>query len=199
MIEEFNLSQFITPSPDKTMPYNLITCSNYGSKVLAFVREHQDKIDRFLEVGVWCGYVVIQVAELLGPRKIVFGIDTFEGSSEHLHPSHVDDWGATVKIMYQQYLSNVQHHGLSNLYTLKMPSREAVLQIPDGYFDIVSIDGSHDIEDVVHDVTTWPKKIRSGGWLVGDDFVSVRVTAAFKQIGFCPDTVDGTDFWIKGV
>lgn len=43
-------------------------------------------------------------------------------------------------------------------------------QIPDGSLDSVFIDGDHSYEAVKNDLIFWWKKIRKGGWMLGDDF-----------------------------
>jgi hypothetical protein len=45
-------------------------------------------------------------------------------------------------------------------------------QISDGTLDLVFIDADHSYEAVIQDLTFWYKKIRSGGWLLGDDYNS---------------------------
>ena len=45
-------------------------------------------------------------------------------------------------------------------------------QIPDESVDAVFIDGDHSYEAVSKDLPFWWKKIRKGGWLLGDDYNS---------------------------
>lgn len=45
-------------------------------------------------------------------------------------------------------------------------------QISDGSLDLVFIDADHSYEAVIQDLEFWYKKIRSGGWLLGDDYNS---------------------------
>jgi hypothetical protein len=43
-------------------------------------------------------------------------------------------------------------------------------QIPDESLDSVFIDGDHSYESVSNDLTFWWKKLRSNGWMLGDDY-----------------------------
>ena len=45
-------------------------------------------------------------------------------------------------------------------------------QIPDGSIDAIFIDGDHSYEAVSKDLPFWWKKLRKGGWLLGDDYSS---------------------------
>ena len=45
-------------------------------------------------------------------------------------------------------------------------------QIPDGSSDAIFIDGDHSYEAVSKDLPFWWKKLRTGGWLLGDDYES---------------------------
>jgi hypothetical protein len=45
-------------------------------------------------------------------------------------------------------------------------------QIPDESVDAIFIDGDHSYEAVSKDLPFWWKKLRKGGWLLGDDYAS---------------------------
>jgi len=45
-------------------------------------------------------------------------------------------------------------------------------QIPDESIDAIFIDGDHSYEAVSQDLPFWWKKLRKGGWLLGDDYGS---------------------------
>jgi hypothetical protein len=54
--------------------------------------------------------------------------------------------------------------------------------IPDDSLDAVFIDGDHSYEAVIQDLPFWWKKLRVGGWLLGDDYASC-----------CPGTTQAVD------
>jgi hypothetical protein len=55
-------------------------------------------------------------------------------------------------------------------------------QIPDDSLDAVFIDGDHSYEAVIKDLNFWWKKLKKGGWMLGDDYDSC-----------CPETRKAVD------
>lgn len=52
---------------------------------------------------------------------------------------------------------------------IKKNSVEAALDIPDNSLDLVYIDASHDMFDVLKDIKAWLPKIKQGGYIAGHD------------------------------
>lgn len=48
------------------------------------------------------------------------------------------------------------------------------LLFPDGFFDIVYLDGNHDYESVVKDLNLWYPKVKKGGYFAGHDYKDRR-------------------------
>tara|TARA_B100000927_G_scaffold291408_1_gene293437 strand:- start:1010 stop:1618 length:609 start_codon:yes stop_codon:yes gene_type:complete len=46
-------------------------------------------------------------------------------------------------------------------------------EVPDEHLDLVFIDADHSYQAVTNDLNFWWKKIRKGGWLLGDDYGSI--------------------------
>ena len=61
-------------------------------------------------------------------------------------------------------------------------------QIPDESLDLVFIDGDHRYDAVTNDLNFWLKKLRPGGWLLGDDYQSC-----------CPETKQAVDDFSKSM
>lgn len=57
-----------------------------------------------------------------------------------------------------------------NVTFLKLPSLDAVKQIPDASVDFVYIDGDHSFDAVMCDIIHWTPKVKTGGVLAGHDF-----------------------------
>lgn len=62
---------------------------------------------------------------------------------------------------------------------------QAAGEIADGSLDWVYIDGDHTYDAVRNDIATYTRKLRSGGWLTGDDY-----QARGKYHGGVKDAVD---------
>jgi len=71
----------------------------------------------------------------------------------------------------KEYQKVVDHFGnITNVKIVRDYSHKVVSTIPDNYVDWVYVDGSHDYDSVVEDVTDWYNKIKIGGWICGDDW-----------------------------
>jgi predicted O-methyltransferase YrrM len=57
-----------------------------------------------------------------------------------------------------------------NCHLIKKWSMDAVNDIPDESLDFIYIDGNHDFEHCTEDITSWSRKVRSGGIISGHDF-----------------------------
>jgi len=49
-------------------------------------------------------------------------------------------------------------------------SMDAVKDFKDESLDFVYIDGNHDLQNVINDLTEWSKKLKKGGIMCGDDY-----------------------------
>lgn len=115
-----------------------------------------------IEVGCWLGFSTRFIANLLPEGGRIYAIDTWLGSEEHR-----DD--PRLPFLYQQFLSNVKHAGLTEkIIPLRMHSHEAAkaLNVP---ADLIYIDASHDEESVYQDILQWYPHLALGGVLCGDD------------------------------
>jgi len=95
-----------------------------------------------------------------------------------------------------------------------MPSVEAAKLYSDNYFDFIYIDGAHDYDNVLADITAWWPKIKKEGIFSGHDwwFVDVRKAVAqffgdknqrlyavmFFYAGMMPSQdAEMCDFWMR--
>lgn len=62
-------------------------------------------------------------------------------------------------------------------------SFDVVKQFPDDFFDFIYIDADHTYEGVSRDILDWWPKIKSGGFLVGDDFRTITYNRARVKFG----------------
>ena len=60
--------------------------------------------------------------------------------------------------------------GCNNVQIIKSTSQEAVKKFENNFFDIVYIDAGHRYEEVLRDLDLWAPKIKSGGFIIGDDY-----------------------------
>lgn len=115
-----------------------------------------------IEIGCWLGFSTRFIAHQLPEGGRIYAIDTWLGSEEHK-----DD--PRLPFLYQQFLSNVKHAGLTDkILPIRMHSLEAAKAL-NILADLIYIDASHDEESVYQDILHWHSHLAPGGILCGDD------------------------------
>jgi hypothetical protein len=67
----------------------------------------------------------------------------------------------------------------------RQTAHDAAKLFADAYFDFVYVDGAHDYENVLHDLTTYDRKLKPDGALIGDDYCDhgVYANAVYGVVG----------------
>ena len=179
----------------KTLPYiNHGWFTDENKKYLIqFIEQLQPKI--VVEIGSWLGLSTIEMASRLKNDSHLFAIDTWRGSIEH---EQNPEWKSFLPTLFQQFLSNVKHKGLTHIIIpIRMDSLEAA-QALDVAPQLVYIDASHDEESVFNDIINWYPKIAQGGICCGDDWQWAAVCKGVERAARALDikTVHHGDvFW----
>jgi len=121
----------------------------------------------FVEIGAWKGRSTAFLAvEALNSGKAIqiHVVDTFKGSDEPEH--HNDPELPRLREVFDANLAPV----LDKLVVHEMTSVEAAELFDDESVSFVFIDAAHDYESVRADILAWLPKLKSGGWMAGDDF-----------------------------
>jgi hypothetical protein len=65
------------------------------------------------------------------------------------------------------------------------PAIDAAAVFADGYFDFIYVDGAHDYENVVNDLTAYDRKLNADGLLLGDDYCEhgIYANATYGVVG----------------
>jgi len=131
----------------------------------------------FVEVGTYLGRSLCSLAEVVrlsGKDISVIGIDTCRGSGpegwrkKDYHASAVQQGGGTFAGLLHK---NILDCGFAETITLIISdSIQASRVFADGSIDWLHLDARHDYRSVCSDIRTWLPKIKSGGWLSGDDY-----------------------------
>lgn len=143
----------------------------YGSNARNLILKNVKKDFTICEIGVWKGDFSHQL--LNTQLKKMFLIDPYqyvakyEGAmyggpklSQHL----MDDVFRSVQERYKIEIGN------GKVEMIRASSQEALAAFDDGFFDLVYIDGDHTYEAVLKDLELALTKIKSGGYLSGDDY-----------------------------
>jgi hypothetical protein len=132
-----------------------------------------------VEVGVWKGGSTLHMAETcraLNLNATIIAVDTWLGAWDHwVQP----EWHAHLLFqngyptLYYTFLTNVVDRGLQNFIVplpLDSVNASVVLHHKQIRPDIVHIDGGHDYETVMSDLTRWWALLAPGGTLIADDY-----------------------------
>ena len=140
----------------------------------------------FVEIGSWKGksstYMGVEIIN--SGKRIKFDcVDTWEGSKEHLDPQNVS-YEPLLKVpngLYNEFIKNIEPVK-SVINPIRMTSIEASKLYKDNSLDFVFIDGAHDYFNVKQDIEHWLPKVKSGGYIAGDDYVWPPINMAVKEI-----------------
>lgn len=157
-----NPSEEILPEPYcslRELPYDSHSFFRNRSSIEELVKERQ--IDIIIEIGSWLGASTRTFAEIAEEK--VYAIDTWEGSEEHQCDSR-------LPFLYQQFLSNMKFAGLCHkVVPIRMKSLEAASAL-NVKADLIYIDASHDVANVLSDIVAWSDHLNLGGIICGDDW-----------------------------
>jgi predicted O-methyltransferase YrrM len=130
----------------------------------------------FVEVGSWMGQSTCYMGEQIknSPKNIKFyAVDTWAGSEELDHKNAIDRLKKYNFTLFEVFKYHLSECGVSNYVTpLQTTSLEAASQFEDNSLDFVHIDASHDYDNVLADICAWYPKVKPGGFITGDDYVS---------------------------
>lgn len=136
---------------------------------------------RFVEVGTYLGRSLCSLAEvaaLSGKTFTMIGIDTCRGSGPEgprgrdYHNAAVVQGGGTFAGTLHK---NVLDCGYGDAIALIVAdSVTASTFFADRSIEWVHLDARHDAASLKADISAWSPKIKSGGWLSGDDYDPVK-------------------------
>lgn len=147
---------------------------------------------KIAEIGVYQGRGTAMWNTMLineGVDYEYMAIDHFEGSSEH-----------DKTINYHEITLDNLKPILNKITIIKNNSISECKNYDDEYFDIVYIDASHEYEFVIEDIKNWLPKVKKGGVICGDDYVTGWpgvVQAVNEVFGDKINVVGGQQWWIK--
>jgi predicted O-methyltransferase YrrM len=135
--------------------------------------------DTIIEVGSFLGGSTVGLANHLSPKGLLYAVDTFLGSPEHiplseymvtkeLYKAHPKDYD----ILFLQFIKNIAAKGLeSKVVPIRNTSANAAL-----YFnrfkiqaDLIYIDAAHEKIPVLEDMCLYYNHLKVGGLFLGDD------------------------------
>ena len=132
-----------------------------------------------VEVGVWKGGSVIEMAKFLKSHEIdgaVIAVDTWLGAWDHwLNPAWHQDLGFEFgyPTIFKVFVANVIHNKVQD-YVIPLPldsiNAAVVIDKSEIVPGVVHIDAAHDYACAWNDMTTWWRLLQPGGVMIVDDF-----------------------------
>jgi hypothetical protein len=124
------------------------------------------------EIGVWRGDFSAEILKAAAPRKLYL-IDPWLIRDDAVHEKAW--YGARsrpdIEGIYQNVLKRFAVERESGTVVVKRArSEEALSEFSDGYFDFIYIDGDHEYSAVRKDCFLAFDKVRTGGFICGDDY-----------------------------
>lgn len=140
-----------------------------------FVLEQVPKGSVCAEIGIHKGDFSAFILKAVQPRELHL-IDPwkFETGDEYKHSLYGRMFGRGQAQLDNRYnfvkkrFARQVEEGIVVVH--RLPSAEAAAQFPEGYLDWIYIDGNHLYPFVKADLEGYAPKLKSGGFLAGDDY-----------------------------
>ncbi len=178
-----------------------------------FFREIIEKVkpSLIIEIGSFLGQSTITMANALKDFKLnskIICVDTWLGSSEHWRSdkcnlmSLFNYFENGISAMYDQFIINMIINKVDDI-VIPIPNTSSnafdIFKWKNIKADLIYIDGSHDMLDVISDIERYSKILSPTGFLFGDDYVSWEGVrngvnfSAYKLNGSL--TIHHNNFW----
>ncbi len=130
-----------------------------------FIR--QAEIKRMVEVGVWKGDFAAEILQRCDCLTKYYMVDPWRHLAGWNKPANQDD--AILDSFYEMAKAKTDF-ARNRRVILRGKTTEVIDQIEDGELDFAYLDGDHTLKGVTIDLIRVYPKIRTGGFLGGDDF-----------------------------
>jgi hypothetical protein len=138
------------------------TCDNWFGIIP--IRETPIK---YLEIGVFYGANVVSCNETYAkhPLSELYCIDPWEDYNDY------SEYKNEQNNIYELFKKNIKSTNNEDKFKIhKGFSHDIVPNLPNDYFDIIYIDGNHNLEYVLEDAVLCFRKLKSEGYMIFDDF-----------------------------
>jgi hypothetical protein len=125
------------------------------------------KVQRMAEIGVYRGDFAAHILQRCQGLTAYYMIDPWRHLAGWNKPANQDD------AVFEEFLREAEKKtdfAAGKRVILRGKTTEVVDQIPDGELDLAYIDGDHTLKGIAIDLQRLYPKVRTGGFLGGDDF-----------------------------
>jgi hypothetical protein len=154
--------------------------SNPGIKWRSYIPVLNTSI-QYLEIGVHKGENIIDVANSYAqhPLSKIHCVDPWEDYQEYT------EYKKEQPVLFDMFKANTKHIS-DKCIKYRGFSDNIVPKFDDNYFDIIFVDGNHEMEFVYRDGVMSFQKVKSGGYIIFDDYSN-----------YWPQTMTGIDRFLK--
>lgn len=164
---------------------------------LIWLAQQAGERNSICEIGTWKGRSAKVLAD--HTKGNVFIVDTFLGSPEEI--GHEEARSVEIdnpKSVYKQFLTNMEDHlnsGKVKTFVGNSDDAAAWLHERNYKFDMIFIDGSHEVSQVERDITNYSKLLTEGGLLCGHDCFYPPVMCLVNKLLKTFEFIPGTSIW----
>ena len=138
---------------------------------------------KIVEIGSFLGrsthYLATSLMNANKEQVKIYAVDTFQGSSEHGSLALPRDFFSMFKENLKFFIGREMVVPLQG----RSDSPDILNRFKDEEIDFIMVDGAHEHEAVVDDITNWWPKLKPDGIMFGDDFDLESVKeAVFKTL-----------------
>lgn len=159
---------------NKELKDSFESCNGFGE--LSFTWSWKILVDslpdnfKFLEIGVYKGRVLSQVGMLaknINKKCSILGVTPLSESGDKYSNYEKDNYLEIIQQNFKKLNNTIDNLKIIKGYSQNKDVIERVSK--EEKYNMIFIDGSHDYQDVVHDILTYSKLLIIGGYLVMDD------------------------------
>lgn len=145
---------------------------------LAWLAKQAPQAGLYVEIGSWEGASTIALAHAL--PGLLIAVDTWAGNADE-DAGHPTVEAAQARDVYQQFVTNVNAFGLTNVLPQRMDWRDWAAANSDP-IGLCFLDASHDAETVADQIRAFAPRLVPGGLLCGDDWHAPGVRLALTLL-----------------
>jgi len=144
--------------------------------ILEYLIDQLDRDIRYLEIGLWDGASFCYVAQ---------------------HPKVKEVYGIDIKVRELLY-KNLDKYKINAGIFQTNSTDKSILEIIQGKFDLIFIDGSHNYFDVIKDYSVYKELVEVGGYIVFDDYMDKYSPDVKKAVDYMRNIDNFKGFEIIG-
>ena len=127
-----------------------------------YLKDLDTECIRYLEIGSLHGGSLLFFHNMFGPTVRSTSIDPFSCCDNY--PEYTNDHERN----YEIYKINTEQLGVKNTH-IRIPSYEILPLLQNNFYDVIYVDGNHNLSSVLEDAVLSYRKLKPRGYLIMDD------------------------------